>query len=162
VNEDRFRRKRAEELWTEGERLQLAGDVDRAIDRYTKSINIIPTAEAHTYLGWAYRFQNRLDDAITECKKAIHVDPSYGNPYNDIGSYLLTLGNVEEAIHWLERAKMAPRYVPRHFPYMNLGRVYAAKGHHIRALREFEGALSVCPGEPTCVAAIEFLRAKLG
>lgn len=37
-------------------------------------------------------------------------------------------GDLERAIEWIEKAKMAPRYEPRHFPYMNLGRIYAQKG----------------------------------
>lgn len=146
----------------EGEQLQLAGEVDRAIALFTKSLSVFETAEAHTMRGGAYRFQNRLDSAVEECRRAIAVDPSYGNAYNDLGSYLVAMGSIEEAIEWLERAKEAPRSTQRHSPYMNLGRIFAAKGLHIRALREFEGALRVCPGEPTCLAAIEFLRTKLG
>ena len=160
MSEEAFRRRRATELWEEGQKLQLSGNVERAIDRYSKSITLFPSAEAYTYRGWAYRFLNRIDDAIRECKRAIEIDPSYGNPYNDIGSYLLSLGKLDEAIEWLEKAKRAPRYLPRHYPFMNLGRVYAAKGMTLRALREFEGALTVCPDEPTCLAAIEFLKAK--
>jgi tetratricopeptide (TPR) repeat protein len=84
---DRLRR--AHQLFVEAYRLHMAGDVDAAISRYQESIASRPTAEAHTFLGWALSFLERLDDAIAECKKAIAVDPDFGNPYNDIGSYLL-------------------------------------------------------------------------
>ena len=65
---------------------------------------------------------------------AIAVDPAFGNPYNDIGAYLIELGREAEAITWLERAKRAARYEPRHYPYFNLARVYVkatqgARGH---------------------------------
>jgi tetratricopeptide (TPR) repeat protein len=63
-----------------------------------------PTAEAHTFLGWTYHFQGRLDDAIAECKRAIEIDPEFGNPYNDIGAYLIELKRFDGAIPWLERA----------------------------------------------------------
>ena len=63
-------------------------------------------------------------------------------------------GDLERAIEWLEKAKMAPRYEPRHFPYMNLGRIYAQKGMVLRAIREFEAALEFYPGEPTCLSAL--------
>ncbi len=154
-------RQRALALWTTGYQLQMRGEIDRAIQAYTESIRICPTAEAYTFRGWAYRFQDRLDDAIEECKKAIAVDPGFGNPYNDIGAYLFHKGELDEAIPWLEKAKQAPRYEPRHFPFMNLGRVYAAKGMIIQAIREFERALEICPGEPTCVAALAELRSSL-
>ena len=59
-----------------------------------------------------------------ESKGRGQVDQTFGNPYNDIGSYLVKKGEFDEAIEWLEKAKTAPRYEPRHFPYMNLGRIY--------------------------------------
>ncbi len=125
---------------------------------YEKSIQIFPTAEAHTFLGWAFSFQGRIDDAIAQCKRAIEVDPSLGNPYNDIGSYLIGQGNIDESIQWLEKAKSASRYDAKHFPYINLGRAYAAKGLILRAIQEFEEALAICPGDPTTLAALKELR----
>jgi Tfp pilus assembly protein PilF len=83
---------------------------------------------------------NRLDDAIEECRRAILVDPDFGNPYNDIGSYLMKQGKLEEAIVWLEKAKLASRYEPRHYPYLNLGRIYLATGRFEEARRELAQA----------------------
>ena len=119
---------------------QMAGDLQGAIQLYLDSIAEHPTAEAHTFLGWTYSFMGRYDDAIKECEAAIRVDPEFGNPYNDIGSYLVHLGKIEEAIPWLEKAKTAPRYEPRHFPYVNLGRIYLKMGKIEQASREFEQA----------------------
>lgn len=119
---------------------QMQGDYQTAIQLYQASIAAHPTAEAHTFLGWTYSFLGRYDDAIAECKTAIEVDPDFGNPYNDIGSYLVHLGRIEEAIPWLEKAKQAPRYEPRHFPYLNLGRIYLKLGRVQEATREFEQA----------------------
>ncbi|HEY3174134.1 MAG TPA: tetratricopeptide repeat protein [Candidatus Polarisedimenticolia bacterium] len=107
---------------------------------YRKSIETCPTAEAHTFLGWTYSFMGRLDEAITECRRAIALDPAFGNPYNDIGSYLMRQGKMQEAISWLERAKTAPRYEPRHYPYLNLARLYLAIDRFEDAAREFAQA----------------------
>jgi Tfp pilus assembly protein PilF len=161
VLEEIFVRQRALALWQEGQRMQLEGGLDEAIALYLRSISVCPTAEAHTFLGWAYSFKNRLDDAIDECKKAIAVDPTFGNPYNDIGSYLIAQGRGDEAVEWLERAKGATRYEARHFPFMNLGRLFAGRGLTDRAIREFEQALSLCPDEPTCQAALRYLRRRI-
>jgi tetratricopeptide (TPR) repeat protein len=129
-----------------GYRAQMAGRLEEAITRYRESIAIRPTAEAHTFLGWTYSFQKRWDDAIAECHAAIDVDPDFGNPYNDIGVYLIELGRLSEAVPWLERAKRAPRYEPRHYPYFNLARIYAAQ-HKVReAVRELEQAIALQPG----------------
>jgi Tfp pilus assembly protein PilF len=159
--EQLFLRKRALALWQEGQRVQLEGDVDRAIEFYGQSIAVFPTAEAHTFLGWAYSFQDRLDEAIAECKRAIEIDPSFGNPYNDIGSYLIAQGKTREAARWLEKAKRAPRYEPRHYPYINLGRLFASRGLVAKAIREFEAALRLAPDEPGVAAALAALRQRI-
>ena len=131
---------RAQQLLQEAYRAQMDKSYDSAVELYQKSIDLCPTAEAHTYLGWTYSFMNRLDDAIEECRRAILVDPDFGNPYNDIGSYLMKQGKLEEAILWLEKAKLASRYEPRHYPYLNLGRIYLATGRFEEARRELAQA----------------------
>src|SRR5712692_10994208 len=149
------------ELWREGTARLLAGDLEEAIDLFTRSLEICPSAEAYTFRGWAYSFTGNLDRAIEECRKAIATDPTFGNPYNDIGSYLVKRGKLDEAIEWLEKAKTAPRYEPRHFPCMNLGRIYAQKWMVLRAIQEFEAALELHPEEPTCLSALAELRGAL-
>jgi Tfp pilus assembly protein PilF len=161
VEEQLFLRQRALSLWNEGQRLQLDGDIARAVELYDQSIAVFPTAEAHTCRAWALSFQNRLDEAIAECKRAIAVDPSFGNPYNDIGSYLIAMGKSDEAIEWLERAKRAPRYKPRHFPYVNLGRLFAEQGMVARAIAELEVAQRLCPDEPAILATLAALRQRI-
>jgi tetratricopeptide (TPR) repeat protein len=158
---DADRRARAIELWQEAYRLQMAGDLERAIATYRLSIEACPTAEAHTFLGWTLSFQGRLEEATAECLRAIEVDPDFGNPYNDIGVYLMQQDRLDEAIPWLEKAKRAKRYEPRQFPYMNLGRIYLRRGQWWDALREFEGAVRAAPGDPDARKALHNLRGRL-
>lgn len=154
-------RKRATDLWQEAYRLQLEGDLDRAIEVYRRSIAVCPTAEAHTFLGWTLSFLGRLDEATAECQRAIEVDPEFGNPYNDIGVYLMQQGKLEEAVPWLEKAKRAPRYEPRQFPYINLARIHLNRGRWWEALRELEGAVRVAPRDAEAHKALHGLRARL-
>jgi tetratricopeptide (TPR) repeat protein len=136
----------AQRFFRLGYEAQLAGRLEEAVAHYRRSISVQPTAEAHTFLGWAMSYLGRLEDAIGECKVAISIDPEFGNPYNDIGAYLIELGQADDAIAWLERAKAARRYEPRHYPYFNLARIYV-KRHRIRdAIRELEGAVALEPG----------------
>ena len=153
--------KRATDLWQEAYRYQMQGEVDRAIEGYRRSIEVCPTAEAHTFLGWAMSFQGRLDEATAECLRAIEIDPEFGNPYNDIGVYLMQQGKLDEAIPWLEKAKQAKRYEPRQFPFMNLGRVYLKQGRWWEALREFEGAVRAAPRDADAHKMLHGLRARL-
>jgi Tfp pilus assembly protein PilF len=106
---------------------QMKGELEKAIRFYQRSIDLFPTAEAHTFLGWTYSYQERYQEAIDECLRAIVLDPDYGNPYNDIGSYLLQLNQPEEAIVWFQRAIEAPRYESRVFAWFNLGKVAELK-----------------------------------
>jgi Tfp pilus assembly protein PilF len=148
-------------LWQEGTDRLLAGDFEEAVALFTKSLELRPTAEAYTFRGWAYSFAGRLDEAIEECRKAIATDPAFGNPYNDIGCYLMEQGNLDEAMPWFERAKRAPRYEPRHFPYLNLGRLRAARGEIAEAIVEFEGALTEAPEDPIALRFLEELKYKV-
>src|ERR671921_982378 len=94
----------ANQLFHEAYEAQLAHDYERAIELYQRSIETYPTAEAHTFLGWVYSFQERYQDAIDECLAAIRVDATLGNPYNDIGSYLIAQGDLWSCVRWLKLA----------------------------------------------------------
>ena len=154
-------RKRAEELFQSAYEAQMRGDLDEAVALYRLSLEAHPTAEAHTFLGWTYSFQGRLDAAIEECKKAIVVDPDFGNPYNDIGAYFIEMGRYDEAIPWLEKATLAPRYEAPHYPRFNLGRAYVAMQMYSRALEEFQQALRIRPDYAAARNVIDALKRKL-
>ena len=152
---------RALELIEQAMKHQMAREFDDAIRLYKESIAVYPTADAHTYLGWAYSFLGRLNEAIAQCEIAIQLDPEFGNPYNDIGVYLMQQERLDDAIPWLERAKSAKRYEPRHFPHINLGRIYLTKGMLQKALEEFNGALKINPEDQELSQLVEELQTKL-
>lgn len=124
---------------------QMSGCLEEAVRLYKQSIALCPTAEAHTFLGWTYSFQDRMDEAIAECHKAIAVDPTFGNPYNDIGVYLIELGRSNEAIPWLKKAMKAPRYEAYCFPHYNLGRIYESRAEWAAARRCYRRSLKYNP-----------------
>lgn len=124
---------------------QMSQDFRDAERLYEQSLEVFPTAEARTFLGWTYSMQGNFTGAIRECENAIRMDPEFGNPYNDIGAYLIELGRWNEAIPWLERAVAAPRYEARHYAYMNLGRIHQREMDWDRAKAMFVAALSLSP-----------------
>jgi Tfp pilus assembly protein PilF len=144
--------------WLRAYELQLKGDLAGAIEGYHRSLAIHPTAEAHTFLGWAYSFQGDLDAAIHQCERAIEVDPTFGNPYNDIGAYLIQLGRYAEALPWLKRALKARRYEPRHYPHYNLGFALLNLGRTDEALLEFKRALRRCPDYQPAARMVDYLK----
>ncbi len=149
------------DLLKEAYQYQVGGDYDMAVELYKRSLNLHPTAEAYTYLGWTYRYQGKLDEAIAECKKAIQIDPEFGNPYNDIGAYLIEKGEYDEALPWLERALHTRRYESYHFPHYNLGRAYMAKELYGKARHHFQEALKIVPDYAPAKEGLEKVRRKL-
>lgn len=141
--------------------LQTAGHLDQAVAYYKRSLEVEPTAEAFTFLGWTYSMMGKFEEAIAECKRAIACDPNYGNPYNDIGVYLMQQGKIDEAITWLKQAMQALRYDHPEFPHVNLGTIYEMKGLWPLALQSYERALSLRPGYKAAKEGIRRLRANL-
>jgi Tfp pilus assembly protein PilF len=148
----------AMDLFQQAYVLQMQGELETAVELYRKSIELYPTAEAYTFLGWTYSFQGRIDEAIEQCKNAILIDPTFGNPYNDIGAYLIGQGKFDEAIPWLEKATISKRYEAYHYPWYNLGRIYAAKEMFNRARECFEKSLTLEPRYKLAADALKQLR----
>lgn len=155
------KRLEAMELFERAYQAQLEEDYERAIELYRRSIAVYPTAEAHTFLGWAYSYQERYDEAIEECLEAIRVDPTLGNPYNDIGSYLIAKGNLYDCVRWFKRALKAPRYESYAFPHFNLGRVYEMRGLLLKAARHYGLALEEQPGYSSAAQALRSVQSRL-
>lgn len=154
-------REQAQILTDRAYRHQIHGELGDAIALYRRSIAMYPTAEAHTYLGWAYNMMDRNEEAIAECEKAILLDPDLGNPYNDIGAYLLELGRPAEAIPWFEQAIAAPRYDMRVYAFFNLGRACERTGQWLRAIDGYRQATILQPDFRPAQMALQALLGRL-
>lgn len=154
-------KREAIELFRRAYEAQQAEDYEEAIRLYKQSIALYPTAEAHTFLGWVYSFQERYDEAIEECLEAIRVDSTFGNPYNDIGSYLVAKGDLYGCVKWFKRALRAQRYESYAFPHMNLGRVYEQRGRLLEAARHYGLAVEQEPRYAQAQLALRRVQAKL-
>ena len=139
----------------------MAGDYPHAIELYTRSIEACPTAEAYTFRGWSRSFLGDYGRAIADCLEAIKVDPDFGNPYNDIGAYLIEQGKWDESIPWFHKAMEAPRYEARPYPHFNLGRVYEHRNDWQRAKECYARAYALDRGYVAALAGIRRLRAAL-
>jgi tetratricopeptide (TPR) repeat protein len=144
-NADKTIVEKSKEFFYKAYMFQMKGNYNEAIKNYKISIDFYPTPEAFTYLGWAYSYLGDYERAIEECKNAIDVDPEFGNPYNDIGAYLIKQGKFDEAITWLELALKARRYDHYEFAHVNLGVALEQKGLWLEALDEYRTAIDVAP-----------------
>ena len=124
-------------------KLHVDGKLENAIVAYRASIRMCPTAKAYTCLGVVYSLQGKYDLAIEECKKAVELEPDFGESYHDIGSYLVSLGREEDAIHWFEKAIEMNSADSNCHSYYNLGKIYEKKGDWLKALKHFNKAITI-------------------
>src|SRR3990172_8528137 len=149
---------RAQASWQAGYVFHVLGDYERAVAVFRASIDAHPTAEAHTFLGWSLSYLGRIEEAIAQCKIAIGLDPEFGNPYNDIGVYLIDLGRPAEAIPWLQKAIASRRYCCYQYPHANLGRVLLEQGNVEEAKSSFERALEHDPQYLPALMGLEYIK----
>jgi Tfp pilus assembly protein PilF len=152
-------RQTAAEHFQKAYEFQMQGEYQQAIELYSRSIAVFATAEAYTFRGWTYSFLGDYNRAIAECLQAIKLDPEFGNPYNDIGAYLIEQGKWDEAIPWFHKAMVAPRYEARCYPHFNLGRVYEHKGNWGKAKECYAMAYSLDKRYVAALARLQRLRA---
>ncbi len=158
---DEFTPKRAERLLKAGLDAVAEGNAECARDSFKASTEARSTPESLTYWGWMEFHLGNTDFAIELCHQAIVQDPDFGNPYNDIGSYLISKGQYDAAMPWLEKAINAKRYEPRHYPHINLARIHLAKKKTAEALAELRQALNLSPHDTALQKTITELEASL-
>lgn len=155
------REKKYEDGLSDGHHAIIQKDYQAALESFTKARNYRETAEILTLIGWTHSLMAQTEKAKSYCLKAIKQDPDYGPPYNDLGSYLLSEGQVEEALKWFELAKKAPNYQNREYPYINAGRAYMTKRKLGQALDEFSKALTLAPYHEELHQTVEKLKKSL-
>lgn len=161
VSLEDLRHARARRALERGHEAARSGDLRGGLQAFEESARWEETADAVTYQAWMHALLGDLDTAERLCLRAIRLDPEFGNPYNDIGTICLQRRDVRSAIEWFQRAKRAPRYEPRHFPFVNLGRLYMTLGMPKEALEELEGALALSPASEDIRALVDTVRAQL-
>jgi tetratricopeptide (TPR) repeat protein len=140
---------KAHDLFKRARTAQLRGRVREAAALLRLSLQLHPTAETLTLLGWSCSLLGNYGEAIVCCLRAIRLDPGLSNPYCDIGAYLVQLDRPREAAPWLRRACLAHRYAHSYCALYNLGRLYECLGDEPHALLSYRLALRQWPACPT-------------
>jgi hypothetical protein len=137
--------KKSKELINKGHECVFEKKYSNALVFFEKSRRLHETSEVLTLIGWVYSLLDNLERGKKFCLKAIEVDPDYGPAYNDIGSYLLQEGDVNESVRWFNLAKNAPIYQNKEYPYINMGRAFLMQKKYSQALEEFKQAKTLAP-----------------
>ncbi|KAK4232164.1 hypothetical protein QBC38DRAFT_506240 [Podospora fimiseda] len=99
----------AESFKNEGNKLFKTGDYLRAVEYYTKAVNLQPTSA--TYLGnraAAYMAAGKWNDALDDCKRAVDLDPRNSKMLLRLARIYTSIGLPEEAIATFGRIHPAP------------------------------------------------------
>jgi small glutamine-rich tetratricopeptide repeat-containing protein alpha len=96
---------KAEALKAEGNTALQAGDMDRAIDKYTEAIDLDDSVAIY-FANRAAAFQHKSDHdmALADCEEAIRRDPNYGKAFTRKGLAHFSLGQFPEAVEAYEKA----------------------------------------------------------
>eukprot|EP01084_Bolivina_argentea_P241750 405736_1 len=115
---------------------------------------------------------NKLNgmDGINLCMKcdriAVLLDPSFGNPWNDLGvclmNQLFISDQSDKALELFEKAKLCYRYSSREYPFVNSARLYLRHKKDVKnAIKEYLGALHFDRDLSEAISAIKEYRETL-
>jgi tetratricopeptide (TPR) repeat protein len=93
--------------------------------------------------GTVYRDRGDLDQAISDCNKAIELDPECAEAYNSRGIAYVKKDNIDQAIADYNKAiALVPEYAEA---YNNRGAPYLKKGNFDQALADCNKAIELNP-----------------
>lgn len=102
------------------------------------------TAELHNLRGMIYRRIRKTPDAITEFQKAVELDPSYDEAWNNLGN-AHQRKEPERAVQEYQKAvALKPQLALYH---RNLGHLWELRGNVAGAEAEYQAAIQAQPSE---------------
>jgi tetratricopeptide (TPR) repeat protein len=109
-------------------------------------------ATAHSWHSYYLTALGRLDEALTEAKRALDLDPASPGMNQVMGLQFLYTRRFDEAIEQFRKALE----MDYHDAHLGLGYAYAAKGMYREALSEFEKYAELDRGTPSlnCLSGI--------
>ncbi|HKV37874.1 MAG TPA: tetratricopeptide repeat protein [Blastocatellia bacterium] len=138
--------------------LAKQGQLDRAVDEYTKIIAARPSfEEPEENLGMVLVQQGKTEEAIRHFKRALEINSGSVDACNRLGAALADLGRFDEAIPYFYRVlEKRPNYSSA---YANLGSVFEQQGKLSQAVDFYGKALSAIgksnqTADPMAMAAL--------
>ncbi|MGE0768898.1 MAG: tetratricopeptide repeat protein [Hyphomicrobiaceae bacterium] len=153
--------RRAQALHLVGTAARKAGNYDKAIAEYTRSLALIPDdAQVLTDRGIAHFLKGGPEArraAMQDYSRAIGTDPSHAEALNNRAWSLFQEGRTTEA---LADANKSIEVAPTNgYAYDTRGQILEALGRKEDAIRDFEQALRIDPTQETSRSGLARLKA---
>jgi tetratricopeptide (TPR) repeat protein len=134
----------AERLSVESMVAERRGDDAKVAELTKKLVQLVPGDwRAHWYVGTRASMQRHWDDASTELKKAVELNPKAGSVYNQLGYSYLFQGKKDDAVaafkNYMETAPTEPN------AHDSLADALLAASRLDEAEAEYKKALEVSP-----------------
>ena len=113
---------------------------------WTHALAACPTDNylAHGDLAGIYLVKGKVDEAITQCKEALQINPRYAQAHHNLAIALLQKGRVDEAIfQYQEALQINPDDAEACY---NLGLTFRKLGRLDEAIAHYQKALAIRPG----------------
>ncbi len=117
-------------------------DYEHAIADYSRSIELLPIAEAYKTRGNAYVSNRDFDPAIADYSKMIELAPEDASAYNSRGTAYASKPEYDRAI---EDFTKVIELTPTAAAYDTRGNAYANKGDYDRAIADYNEAITLNP-----------------
>jgi tetratricopeptide (TPR) repeat protein len=141
--------------------LEVLGRYEEALLSYEAAVKYsYENPLAHFRLGTFHDLRGEKEKAIEHYTKSIELDPEQSNALNNLATIFSERGELERARDFLERAIRANPDNPD--AHNNMGVVYYKLQKHSSALREFETASMLAPGNESYKENLIKLKRALG
>lgn len=138
----------AEEWFNEGVKAAEAGDYEKAISCFRKTIELHPDhVPSYSNIGYIYVDKGMWDKAIDIYEKTLRISPNDARVHHDLGFCWYKKGMIDEAIAEFSKAIASDSEFASAYEY--LGVVYAEKRMFNKAIPLFKKALKIAPNDPS-------------
>ncbi|MES0810666.1 sulfotransferase [Roseibium sp. SCPC15] len=108
--------------------LMNAGDLGAAMKSLKRAVSLAPrSAEFHAHLGDLYRLKRQPVFARQSFEKALKLDAENGYALVGMGQLEITIGNIDEAVDWFEKAVAVGKELPSALQCLTMTRTYQEK-----------------------------------
>jgi TolB-like protein len=129
-----------------------------------ESVRLAPWDEwAHFCMAFAYELAGRLEESVSECRRAIDLNPNFSTGYSELGRGLAALGRAEEAIDACQTAlRLNPRDPSNWERHDTMAIAHFTAENYEAALQEAKIATRARPELPEGLIMLAAAAAALG